>query len=539
MPNILDTNGLETATQTELVQNQTVGLQVIYGTDINLASSSPDGQWVNINVQAQLDTEDLITQVYNTFNPDNAIGVVLDQRVAINGIQRQGGTYTITNITLVLSQSVNLYGLDQSVNPVYTISDSAGNPWELISTILAATGTQVLAFQSAVIGAILTTPNTITVPVTIVLGVTSINNPTTYSILGVAQESDAALRIRRQKSVSISSQGYLGGLFAALENINGITSVQIYENDTNATSTGSVAPNVPAGIPSHTLWVIIAGNPTPALAPAYSSTVSYSYGNIASSGSVNYISVQNNNLANPVSNTAFWSVYNPIAQAIYAHRSSGCGLKGNILYTVIQIDGTPFLINWDVVSAQNLFIKFTAASLDGINAPNYNSIFNDLPTLFAPGADAEVNINQLATYVQEADPNTLVTNAGFSLLAGGFYTNTLSPSSPAFQFAVSAANTIILPIILYAPGITYVFNVNGTVANTAISTAHGGSTLQFATTQNPLGGYIGAGYSFTLLSGGGSIGASSGLYTSGIAGTDTVQVTDGLGNIATCVITVT
>jgi hypothetical protein len=53
------------------------------------------------------------------FDPDNAVGVVLDQRVAINGIQRQAGTYTVTPITVVTSQSVNLYGLDQDVQPVY------------------------------------------------------------------------------------------------------------------------------------------------------------------------------------------------------------------------------------------------------------------------------------------------------------------------------------------------------------------------------------------------------------------------------------
>lgn len=539
MPNLIDANGLQTATQSELVANQTVALKAIYGNDINLGSSTPDGQWMTINIQSALDLEDFVSQVNASFDPDQAIGVLLDQRCAINGVVRQGGTYTITNVTLVTSQSTNLYGLDQADNPVYTVSDLAGNQWQLItSQVGLAAGTHALAFEAATIGAVLTTPNTITVPVTVVLGVQSINNPTTYTTLGIAQETDAVLRIRRSRSVSISSQGYRKGLYAALRNINGITSVQIEENDTGATSTGSVPPNVPAGIPSHSIWVIISGTPTPDLAPAYSSTVSYAYGDLVSSGGVNYISDQDANVGNPVSDTSWWSLYNPVAQAIYAYRSAGCGMKGSLSYVIIQIDGTPFVVYWDTVSPENLFIKFTAASLDEINAPNYSGILSGLVTSFVPGAGAEVNINGLSTAVQTIDSNTLVTASGFSLTAGGVYTNTLSPTSPAFQFAVAANQIIILPIILAGAAgglsvVSYVFAADGTVQNTTISVVHGGSTFTFAA----IGGY--GTFTYAMVSGGGSVNASTGVYTSGIAGTDVVRVTDSLGNTATCTVTVT
>ena len=131
----------------------------------------------------------------------------------------------MTNVTVTVSQALNLYGLDQTAQPVYTVADNAGNQWQLQTTQhLSTPGTYVFSFQAANPGAVLTTINTITVPVTIVLGVTSINNPTTYTTLGINEETDAALKIRRQKSVSLASQGYLAGLLAALENINGVTS---------------------------------------------------------------------------------------------------------------------------------------------------------------------------------------------------------------------------------------------------------------------------------------------------------------------------
>ena len=192
MPNSITATGLTTATETELVANFTAAMQQIYGSDINLASSTPDGQMMNIFIQAVLDLQDLLTTIYNMFDPDQAIGVILDQRCAINGIQRQAGTYTITNLTVVTNQSVNLYGLDQSVETVFTYADNAGNQWQLQTTQLGVTaGTNIYAFQAASPGAVLTVPNTITVPVTIVLGVVSVNNPTTYTTLGINEETDA------------------------------------------------------------------------------------------------------------------------------------------------------------------------------------------------------------------------------------------------------------------------------------------------------------------------------------------------------------
>jgi hypothetical protein len=539
MPNAIGVDGLTVQTYEELATFFTAAYQQIYGSDINLASDTPDGQMMNINIQAIQDLQDLLVQIYNTFDPDNAIGIVLDQRVAINGIQRQAGTYTITNITVVTTQSVNLFGLDQNEEAVFTVSDNAGNQWFLQTTQLGLSiGTHVLSFRAATPGANLTIPNTITVPVTIVLGVQSINNPTTYTTLGINEESDAVLKVRRQRSVALSSQGYLSGLLAALENINGVTSVFVYENDTDGTSTGTVPPDVPAGIPSHTIWVIIAGTPTPALSVAWSASTEYAYGNIVSSASINYISIQDGNLNHLVSDTDWWSVYNPVAQAIYSKRSAGCGLKGSTTYTLVQKNGLPFIVKWDVVTAENLFIKFTAASLDQKSPPNVALIRSTIPTSFVPGVNETVNINSLATEVQAVDPNTLVTSAGFADNSGGPFTDTLAPSDPTKQFAVSQANIIILPIIVAGgpstSGIEYVFNsTTGVVTNTTLSIASGGTTFQFA----PVGGF--GSYNYTVSSGLGSINPSTGLYTSAGAGADVVQVTDGLGNTATCHITVT
>lgn len=387
MPNSIGPDGLEVKTSAELVEELTTAYQTIYGPDINLEQNSPDGQMMMIFIQAVLDLEDLLVQVYNQFDPDNAVGAVLDQRVAINGIQRQAGTYTTTNITIVTSQALTLTGLDDDPDAPYTVADNAGNQWQLMETeIVPSADTVVALFRSAVPGEVLTVPNTITVPVTVVLGVTSVNNPTSYATLGINEETDAELKIRRQRSVSLSSQGYLAGLLAALENIPGVSSAYVFEN-TSDTTDGD-------GIPPHSIWVIVAGSATS----------------------------------------------EEIAEVIYQKRNAGCGMKGSTTYTITQVDGTPFIVKWDDVVAEDLFIEFDASSLDGINPPNTALILEQLPSLFVPGVYEQVNVNDLATIVQSIDSNTLVTGAGFSTSALGPFTPTLTPTLKNNQFAVDADN---------------------------------------------------------------------------------------------------
>lgn len=472
MPNTLDANGLTLSTREELVAAMTADYQEIYGNDINLDQDSPDGQIMNIFIQAVLDLEDLVAQVYSSMDPDNAIGKTLDQRVALNGIERRGGTYSETNITMVNSQSVTLTGLNGveagAESDAFTISDDAGTQWYLKETQEGlVAGTHVLAFRAQNPGAVLTVPNTITVFVTVVLGVDSVNNPTTYSLLGENEEADSALKIRRRGSVSLPSQGYLVSLQAALENLSGVTYARVYENVTSVTDGD--------GIPGHSIWVIVEGTATD----------------------------------------------EEVANVIYTYRNAGAGLKtGTHSYTIIQVNSVPFIVTWDEVETEDLFIKFTATSLDGISPPDVAAIRAGLITDFAPGVYEEVNINKLATAVQSIDPNTLVTDAGFGTSSGGPFTSTLTPSAKNMRFVLDQANIIIIPIVL-SPA-------SKTLAALASQqfTAYGGfGTYTWSMQAAPSGGSV----------------DSNGLYTAGATPsvTDVVKVTDSLSNFTTANITVT
>lgn len=435
MPNDLTANGIEVASRQELINFFTYYYQQIYGPDIDLSSSTPDGQQMNILVQAILDLEDLIVQTFNSFDPDNAIGEVLDQRVAINGIQRQAGTFTQAPVQITVNQGLTLFGADQTVQPVFTVADNAGNQWRLAATQTPThAGTFSYFFLAALPGQVQALANTITVPVSIVLGVTGINNPVAATNIGTNEESDAALKIRRQQSTAIGSPGYFNSLFAALKNVKGVTSAFLHENFTDEIDAN--------GVPPHCIWVIVDGN----------------------------------------------AASSDIAQVIYAERTAGCNMKGVTTFVITQLDGSDFTVQWDFVVPETLYIQFMATSLDGMNPPNIAAILSNLPAFFIPGVGEEVNANDLATAVRQIDPNTFVTAAGFSISSSGPFTATLNPSALNRRFTVDSGNIFITPVVMLPQTVTV------PATQTQKFTAYGGTQVgyNYSILVNNSGGTINA-----------------------------------------------
>src|SRR5579872_1149534 len=252
--NQLNGNGLSTATQQDLLDFLTTSYQQIYGPNIDLTSSSQDGQMENIFIQVVLDVEDIVATAYAARDINQAVGTQLD--TLIYWIKRLGGTFTLQPISITVSQALTLFGLDQTAQPVFAVSDASGNQYQLLNTQnIGGPGTTSFNFQAAQPGAIQSAQNTITVPVTNVLGVTTINNPSTWTTLGINAETDAAFRLRALSSTAIPTQGFFNGLYSALKNNPGDSTAILYENYLDSTSPNA-ATQVP-GIPPHCIWAIV------------------------------------------------------------------------------------------------------------------------------------------------------------------------------------------------------------------------------------------------------------------------------------------
>ena len=309
----LNQYGLSIASKAELDAAAEAGLTLIYGSDANFDSNSADGQYFGITTQSTEDYLEVLLDVYNMFDPDNTIGTQQDNLYWINGIKRKGASFSYQNITIITDRSLTLDGLDAQANDIdgigYTVADNIGNQWILLDTQNPpAAGTYTYSFRAKTLGAISSSPNTITVPVSVVIGVTSINNATGVSSLGQDGETDTAFSARRNASFANKSYNSLDGLYSDLLNLDGVVSASVYENDDNIVDAD--------GIPAHGFWAIVEGG----------SDVD-------------------------------------IANTIYVNVIKSIPSKGDETYDIVTIQDQVYTARWDRPSSDPLYVKFDLKSL--------------------------------------------------------------------------------------------------------------------------------------------------------------------------------
>lgn len=389
--NQIDGNGIQIQTFPDIwndLVNGTPGvpgLYQIYGSDANIAQNSPDGQWINNFALAKQDVLEMLVQIYNSKDPDQAVGLDLDAVSQLCGIERQGGTYTQVNVLINTSQSLNLAGQDTS-SP-YTVQDSNGNQYQLITSASLILGNNTLLFQAVNIGAVQCLANTVNIPVTIVAGVNSVNNPNPATQTGVDQETDAQFRQRRQKSVAIPAQGAVAGLSGGLLTVSGMNQVVIYENLTGSTNSD--------GVPGHSIWVIVDGG-----------------------GTVD------------------------VANMIYKYRNMGCGMFGATVSPVTLPDGSTFNINFDRVVLQNLYIRFHLTSIDSGSIDN-NLVINGLVSDYIFSIFEPADITTVTSLIHSIDNTLIVSNCQVSTDNSNWF-NSVLPNLKTNKFVLTAGQITII-----------------------------------------------------------------------------------------------
>lgn len=396
MADSFTSNGLTVATLNELVGQLENDFQAIYGPDINIGQNSPDGQLINIFAQGGIDIRELLMQLYNSFDPDTASGRILDERCAINNVFRKSGTFTTVGITIVTDRTVTLDGVDGNYNDTeatgYTIQDNAGNEFVLVNTQTLVAGTHTnIAFRAKEIGAVETLPNTITTPVTVVLGVISVNNPNAGTT-GVEEETDTQLKIRRRQSVSIGSTCYLNGLQCSLQQLEGMIDAKVYENVTDTTDSDS--------IPGHSIWVVVDGG-------------------------------------NPAD----------IGDTIFKKRSAGCGMKGSQSYTILTPSGQNFVAKWDNCTKTSVSVKFNIQKTLATAIFNTTAIANYIINNSNFGIGEGAGTSSITTLAQEAidvnGGNGVALNVLISNNGGSTWVEYIQPVNGTKLVVSSVAPTVL------------------------------------------------------------------------------------------------
>jgi Baseplate J-like protein len=240
----VDETGIHAPTYADVVAYLTAQYQQIYGADAILPPDSQDGQLVGIFALAIADTNATAIAVYNSFSPSTAQGIGLSQAVKINGMRR--ATPTPSTVDLVIIGQAGRVILNGAAE------DSSSNRWLLPAAVsIPPTGEITVHATCEAPGYVVAQAHTITRIGTPTLGWQSVDNPLA-AVPGNPVETDAALRQRQTQSTALPSRSVLEGIIGGVLELQDVTHVKGYENDTGGTDPVT-------GLPEHSIALVVRG----------------------------------------------------------------------------------------------------------------------------------------------------------------------------------------------------------------------------------------------------------------------------------------
>ena len=219
-------------------------LKAIYGADIDLSQNTPDGQRVGIITQAILDGQSFGALLYSQMDVDFSFGSFQDVICKIAGVFRSPAKKSQVDLTIVTDR-------DLTLEAGYTVQDDNGQKWLTDSDNTLTNGSNTVTVFADTFGEIQAEANTINSPVTIILGVQSATNPLSATV-GVDEENDEEVRIRRNKSLELPAYSSLGSLIGQIAQLEGVTDVIGYENVESTNDTN-------LDLDGHSIWLIVEG----------------------------------------------------------------------------------------------------------------------------------------------------------------------------------------------------------------------------------------------------------------------------------------
>lgn len=228
--------------------------------ETNIGDELPDAQasmlrTLYLPVAEQIvELQDDAGLVLDSSQIDYATGTGLDLLTALIGVPRRDATKATGTVAFSRSSAA---GQDYTIPAGTRVQTESTDPvaFETDSEVTLTTGstsvdaavTALVAEQDGNVAA-----GTVTVLLSSVPGVESVENAADMSG-GADGESDAALRKRAKDSVAQGKSATAKALIEAVEEISGVTKVDIFINNTGQDNTGS------GGLPDHSFELIVDG----------------------------------------------------------------------------------------------------------------------------------------------------------------------------------------------------------------------------------------------------------------------------------------
>lgn len=287
---------------------------------LDLSPDRPLGQLIGACSKELSLPWEAINTIYNQMDPDAAEGDMLHALGALTGVRPQAATFGTCVCTLNLNA-----GASVPAGSVAYVSGQPSNTWTLDTTVSNGTmspGNFTGNFTSTIAGPTIANSGTLTQIGTPVIGWNTVTNAAD-AVLGLAQDTDAAFRIKRQNSLAASGAGTVDAIRADVLNVEGVLQAFCFENTTD-----TVDGN---GVPPHSDHVVIWDGASPL-----------------------------------ASNTA-------VAQAIWNSKPSGIATYGSVSANAIDSVGNTQVVKFD--RATQVPIYFTLTTTLSATAPsNYRTL---------------------------------------------------------------------------------------------------------------------------------------------------------------------
>lgn len=246
----IDETGIHIPNYIDLRDQLIEEMKQIFGQDIYIENDSADYQMISILAKKIFDSYSMGMLAYNNRTPNTAIGTGLDNNVAFADIQRKSSTYSSVQLIITGANGTSLKGC--------YVLDENDNRWNIPDTVIPETGMITVDAICDISGNISALPNTVNRIGTPLFGWYSVNN-NNAATPGTDVETDAELRGRFSLAIRSPSLTVFESLSAVISALEGVSRISGFENDTSAESTGTEPPNIPAGLPPHSVTFIVEG----------------------------------------------------------------------------------------------------------------------------------------------------------------------------------------------------------------------------------------------------------------------------------------
>lgn len=237
--------GITTESLPEILERVSNRFREIYGRDINLDPSTPDGQLIGFFAQEMANANQIISAIVRMLNPYTATGRWLTDRTLYAGVARRGADYSRANNVIVTGNK----GVQLPSGLV--LRDGNGNKWVTeIPYRLNQDGSAIIKVRSQELGVYQLSKNDELTTETLVAGIDKIivDEP---SVDGKEEETDGELLVRFMKSHAINNEDDRDGIQASILSLDDVKQCVVYENPTGETDA--------IGVPPHSINAVVVG----------------------------------------------------------------------------------------------------------------------------------------------------------------------------------------------------------------------------------------------------------------------------------------